>query len=57
MGNGAPTARGMSNGATRASGAPIGVCSFTLSICYLMCLYRYSFLIFMQTNLYHTCYN
>jgi hypothetical protein len=57
MANGAPAAGGMSNGAPRASGVPASVCCFTLSICFPMCLYRYSFLVFMQTNLYHTCYS
>jgi hypothetical protein len=28
---------------------PAGVCCFTLSICFPMCLYRYSFLVFMQS--------
>ncbi len=49
MGDGAPAAGGMSNGAPRASGVPAGVCCFTLSICFPMCLYRYSFLVFMQS--------
>jgi hypothetical protein len=36
---------------------PAGVCCFTLLICFSVCLYKYSFLMFMYTNLYHTCYS